>query len=180
MLSGVAAVLDGGTQCGTNTPTTKNARQLALLDFKWEDGVHDGRPAVHVDDLTCNEAGLLHAQERHGVADVFRGPEPSHRRPPALVPGSRGVLDVLRQRAQDTTLDYIGRAEDAAGADAVDGDTARGQGHGEVAHQRVERCLRGPHRHPRLPTPGAAAWRVGYGDDPALIIHQARRLPRPD
>src|SRR5438270_5155990 len=34
MLSGVAAVLDGGTSCGTNTPTTKNARQLALLDCK--------------------------------------------------------------------------------------------------------------------------------------------------
>src|SRR5439155_15334638 len=99
-----------------------NARQLALLDFKWEDGVHDGRPTVHVDDLTCNEAGLLHAQERHGVADVFRGSEPSHRRPPALVPGSRGLLDVLRQSAQNTTLDYVGGAEDAAGADAVDRD----------------------------------------------------------
>src|SRR5438874_3590266 len=125
--------------------------QLALLDFKWEDGVHNGRHAVQVDDLTCDEAGLLHAQELHGVADVFWSPEPSHRRPPALVPGSRGVLDVLRQSAQDTTLDYIGRAEDAAGADAVDSDTARGQGHGEVAHQRVERGLRRP------PSPPTAA-----------------------
>src|SRR5437868_15522241 len=129
--------------------------QLAQLDFKWEDGIHDGRPAVDVDDLTCDEPGLLHAQERHGIADVFWGPEPSHRRPPALVPGSRGVLDVLRQSAQDTTLDYIGRAEDAAGAYAIDSDTARSQSHGEVAHQRVERCLRGAQRHPRLPTPGA-------------------------
>src|SRR5207237_7798207 len=104
-----------------------------------EDNVHDGRHDVDVDDLTCDAAGRIHEQERHGVADVFCGPEPSHRRPPALVPGSRGVLNVLRQSAQDTTLDYIGRAEDAAGADAVDGDTARAQGHGEVAHERVER-----------------------------------------
>src|SRR5207248_7977090 len=72
--------------------------QLAQLDFKWEDGVHDGRPAVDVDDLTCDEAGLLHAQERHGVADVFWGPEPAQRRPRALVPGSRGALAVLPRR----------------------------------------------------------------------------------
>src|SRR5213593_4931287 len=89
-------------------PRAALVQPLAPLDFKWEDGVHDGRPAVHVDDLTCNEAGLLHAQERHGVADVFRGSKPSHRRPPALVPGSRGLLDVLRQSAQNTTLDYVG------------------------------------------------------------------------
>src|SRR5437899_12435353 len=159
---------------------TKNARQLALLDFKWAAWYHVCGADVQVNDLTCNEAGLLHAQERHGVADVFRGSEPSHRRPPALVPGSRGLLDVLRQSAQNTTLDYVGGAEDAAGADAVDSDTARGQSHGEVAHQRVERGLRGPHRHPRLPTSGAAAWRVGDGDDPALITQRAGRLPRPD
>src|SRR5437879_9574520 len=120
-------------------PDEENARQLALLDFKWEDGVHDGRSTVHVDDLTCNEAGLLHAQERHGVADVFRGSEPSHRRPPALVPSSRGLLDVLRQSAQNTTLDYVRGAEAAAGADAVDRDTVRGQSHGEVARSEERR-----------------------------------------
>ncbi len=102
----------------------KRSRQaeLAPLDVERQDGVHDRSPPIHMEDLAGNKARFIHAQQHDGVADIFRGAQPTHWGPAALVPGSNRLLDLLRQNAQDTPLNHIRRTEDAPGTDAIDGD----------------------------------------------------------
>jgi ASPIC/UnbV protein/VCBS repeat protein len=135
-------------------------RPLSSLYLKRQHCVHDRRPTVHVQDLPGNEARFIHAQEHHGVADISRGAQTSHRGPATLVPGPNRVLDRLRQDTQDASLDHVGRAKDATRADAVDSDATWRQGHRKVPNERVQRRLGGPHGNPRLPTTRAAAGSV--------------------
>src|SRR2546426_7224585 len=62
--------------------------RLASLDLERQPRVHQRRAAGHRDDRTRDPAGLLRAQQGHGVADVGRRAEPAHRRPSPPVPRS--------------------------------------------------------------------------------------------
>ena len=80
------------------------------LQVEWKRGVHKGCPTVHVQRLPRGIAGFVHAQEHHGVPDVCRGGEPSHRRPATRVPGLHGVLHLLRQCPKNSSFYNVRRA----------------------------------------------------------------------
>src|SRR5438094_7150757 len=103
-------------------------RWLAALHFEGEVRVDQRGAAVGVDQLAGEPARVRRAEKCDDVSNVGWCPHPTHRRPAARVPGSRGIDGGLREAVQHAVVRETGTHR-------VDRNPVRGQGYREVPHE---------------------------------------------
>ena len=79
-------------------------RALASLNIEGKHRIHNRRSAINMERLPGDKAGLVHAQQHHGVANIRWRAYASQRCPAALVPALNGLEHLRRQATHHTIL----------------------------------------------------------------------------